>query len=78
MFSEIELIMKKFIEVIKKLFGRKEQVFIIKIEDLKEYISDKNLFCESCHKAITNLEEISQVTIKNKQIYIHCMCCKGG
>lgn len=69
--------MKKFIDIIKKLFGRKEQVFIIEIEDLKEYISDKSLFCESCHKAVTNLKEISRVTIKNKQIYIHCIHCKG-
>lgn len=71
-------IMKRIIDRIKKLFGRKKQVFIIEIEDLKEYISSENLFCDSCHKPITDIEEISRVAIRNKQMHVICMRCKGG
>lgn len=47
------------------------------IEDLKKFISEKNILCESCHKPIFNLEDISKIYVKDKQIHIYCISCKG-
>lgn len=68
--------MKRFFEIVKRLFHKK-QVYIMDIEDLKELISQKNIFCESCNKPITNAEDISKIYIKDRQIHIYCISCKG-
>lgn len=68
--------MKRFIEIVKRLF-RKKQLFIMDMKDLKELISESNITCESCHKPIANLEDISKIYIKDKQLHIYCTSCRG-
>ena len=68
--------MKKLIEIIKRLFMKK-QIYVMDVEDLKEFMSQKNIVCRSCHKPITNYKEISKIYIKDKQVIIYCISCRG-
>jgi hypothetical protein len=68
--------MRNIIDSIKRVFCEKEEVLVIELDDLRAYLSDTNLFCNDCKKQLHSLEEISRVTVKNKQIQLYCKSCK--
>lgn len=68
--------MRNIIDSIKHVFYEKEEVLVIELDDLRAYLSDTNLLCNGCQKPLGSLEEISRVTVKNKQIQLYCKSCK--